>query len=177
MPRLIWHMDRLDSLVVAMFGLVVTGGVSGPSLRSVARAAGISPAGVVNHFGSAEQLWGKLAHRWMNDRKARFYHVTTLTDLDRHLAEAPDAVDDAAFDFALAEIGRGHEGVALAIADLRSAEREYLARVLPDGDQTDLDLLVAVTEGLRFAMSLPEAALPIPRAQAAMQRFVTRLIT
>jgi len=48
--------------------------------------------------------------------------------------------------------------------------------LLPDGDLTDLDLLVAVTEGLRFAMSLPGAALPIPRAQAAMQRFVTQLI-
>src|SRR6476646_9618684 len=106
MPRLIWHMDRLDSLVVAMFGLVVTGGVSGPSLRSVARAAGISPAGVLNHFGSAEQLWGQVAHRWMNDRKARFHRVTALADLDRHLAETPDAVGDQAFDFALAEIGR-----------------------------------------------------------------------
>jgi len=112
----------------------------------------------------------------MNDRKARFHRVTALADLDRHLAETPDAVDDQAFDFALAEIGRGHEGIALAIAELRSAEREHLARLLPDGDLTDLDLLVAVTEGLRFAMSLPGAALPIPRAQAAMQRFVTQLI-
>jgi len=57
-------------------------------------------------------LWGQVAHRWMNDRKARFHHVTALADLDRHLAETPDAVDDQAFDFALAEIGRGHEGVA-----------------------------------------------------------------
>jgi len=176
MPRLIWHMDRLDSLVVAMFGLVVTEGVSGPSLRAVARAAGMSPAGVINHFGSAEELWGRLARRWRDDRRSRFELSFVVADPQRHLAQTSDGVLDQAFDFALMEVGRGHAGVAQEMADLRSAERDHLARGHPGLDQADLDVLVAVVEGLRFAMSVPEDAVPIPRAHAALERFLSRFV-
>ena len=97
--------------------------------------------------------------------------MSTLLPEDQH------GVDDLAFDFALATIGRGHTGVAAAMSGLRLAEREQLARVLPELGESDLDLLVAVVEGLRYAISLPEGALPIARATAALQRFLDEKLT
>ncbi|GAA2149890.1 hypothetical protein GCM10009844_30070 [Nocardioides koreensis] len=170
-------MDRLDSVLHAMFRLVVTNGLPGPSLRSVAREAGISASGIVNHFEGAERMWTLAAHRWAADRASSQIYVTEPTKVIALLAQNADGVHDQAFDLALTVIGLGHPGVAAAMADFRRSERERLARVVPELGRRDLDLLVAVIEGLRFAMSLGEGALSVERARAALEQFVGELLT
>jgi len=177
MPRNVLFMDRLDSIVVAMFRLVVNGGVSGPSLRAIAAEAGISPAGVINHFGSADRVWGLAAHRWARDRAGARLYPTGAAGVASLLPEDQHGADDLAFDFALSSIGRGHTGIADAMSGLRLAERERLARLLPELGEPDLDLTVAVIEGLRYAISLPEGALPIARARGALQQFLDGKVT
>ena len=41
------------------------------------------------------------------------------------------------------------------------------------GDETDLDLLVAVVEGLLAAVCAPGAPLPLDRARAALERYLS----
>ena len=48
MPRNVLIMDVLDSLLVAVFRLVVGRGDLAPSLRALAADAGMSPASVVH---------------------------------------------------------------------------------------------------------------------------------
>lgn len=170
-------MDRLDSLLGAMYDLVVARGVTGPSLRAVANHAGISPAGVIQHFGSGAQLWGTATWRWVAHRESWATRVHDRASIVELLAQTPIEVSDQAFDFALAAIARGHADVARALTALREGERARLRRTLPDLGECDLDQLVAVVEGLRFAMSLPEDALPIARARAALQDFVEQRLT
>ena len=175
MPRNVWFMDRLDSIVIATLRLVLRGAVTGPSLRAVATEAGISPAGVVHHFGSADRLWGLVAQRWAEERALVHARVRDGRSVVALLSETPAGVDDQVFDFALAVIARGHSGVARALTGLREAERARLSGALPDLGERELDQLIALIEGLRFAMGLPEGALPISRARAALENFVERL--
>ncbi len=46
---------------------------------------------------------------------------------------------------------------------------------MPGVGERELDQLVALIEGLRFAMGMPDGALPVPRALAALEDFAVRL--
>lgn len=172
MPRNVLIMDVLDSLLVAVFRLVVGRGDLAPSLRALAADAGMSPASVVHHFGSRQHALQLVAARWARQRAEDLLFCPGAADLPALLPEHPEQVHDAAFDFALVAMARGHEGIASSMSDLRQARRERLGNALPDLDRADLDLVVAAVDGLMFALSLPFDALDPDRARAALARLV-----
>ena len=102
----------------AAIGLFAARGVAGTSLRAVARAAGVSPALVVHHFGSKEGLTKAV------DRAV----VAALTGrLGEVPLDGPDLLE--------------RRGAALA--ELVQAEPllcDYIARTLAEGAQASNDL-------------------------------------
>ena len=175
-PRHVFVMDVLDSVLDALLRAIVVRGELAPSLRTLAADAGMSPAGIVHHFGTRSHALQLAAARWARDRADGFWRCRNPSELPMLLPRLSSEVDDAAIDFSLTAMGRGHGGIALSMARLRAARREHLAVVVaPDQDETDIDLLLAAIEGLRFATALPEQPLDCQAARDALARLVDLL--
>ncbi len=137
--------ERVLHEAVRLFG---QGGFAGTSVRSVASAAGVSPANVMHHFGSKEGL-----------REAADEHV--LGPLGESLERAAQAVLD--------------DGEAVELGTLVSdpAVRGYLRRVLldggPVGERLVADLLRPVHAGLRAAVDAGRVREGVDLDYAAVQ--------
>ncbi len=165
MPRNVLIMDVLD----ALFRLVVGCGDLAPSLRALAADAGMSPAGVVHHFGSRQHALHLAVARWSKQRAEDLPWCGGPEDLVRLLPEREDQVHDAAFDLALIAMGRGDEGIARSMAELRRARRLRLQRAVPHLDDAWLDLVVAALARLLELLPLEpsEPSEPSERASAS----------
>lgn len=175
MPRNVWIMDVLDSVLDALFRVVVGQGDLKPSLRALAADAGMSPAGVVHHCGSRQNAVRMAAQRWVEQRTTelpRCRHVERLVDL---LPTREDQVHDAVFDFALVAMARGDEGIADLMSRFRHARRQRVREAVSGLDEAGVDLVLAVVEGLLFAVAQPSAALRPEHAREALERLVTLL--
>jgi AcrR family transcriptional regulator len=177
MPRYVFRNDVLDSVLDALLRAIVVRGDLAPSLRALAADAGMSPAGIVHHFGSRSHALQLAVARWTKDRADPFRPWgQTPHGLVALLPRQPDEVDDAAIDFSLTAMARGHEGMARSMSWLRAERRMHLVAAAPALDETDLDLLLAAVEGLRYATALPRQPLDCQAARDALARLVELLL-
>lgn len=172
MPRNLLMMDVLDSVLDALLRAVVVRGDLAPSLRTLAADAGMSPAALVHHCQSRTHAMQLAAARWTQDRADSFWRCRSSRDLVSLLPRQPQEVSDAAFEFALEAMGRGHEGIARSMSELRRTRRQHLADAFPGLQEAELDLVLAAIEGLRLATTLPHVALDCQAAQEALARLV-----
>ena len=121
---------------IAAMGLFAERGYAGVTVRQVAAAAGVSPALVIHHYGSKEQL------RAVIDERVAAFAESLLADLDRAPAD-------------------GGASVAQLFAD--RLEREpamagYMRRMLSDGGPAGVDLFGRLYEVTRAGMRQLEQA-------------------
>ena len=87
------------------------------------------------------------------------------------LPATEDDVVDARVWLAWCELARGDDLVSPAVGHFREQQREMLDILTERSlDETGLDLLVAVIEGLNAAVCACEDPMPVERARAALAR-------
>jgi AcrR family transcriptional regulator len=176
MPRNVFTMDVLDSVLDALLRAIVVRGELAPSLRTLAADAGMSAAGIVHHFGTRSHALKLAARRWADERADTFGRCRSPVDLPTIIPGLPAEVDEVVVDFSLTAMARGHEGIARSLSRLRVERRCRLADAAPVLDATDLDLLLAAIEGLRYATALPVEPLDCQAARDALARLVDLLL-
>ncbi len=157
----------------AVHGLLASGGIGAITLRAVANRSGVSASGLLTHFQSRDRLL-MVASRKTGER--RIDDIARRSRRDQVLAFVPtteDEVADARVWLAFCELGRSDADVGHQIAELRIEER-LLIDVLLDRslDGPELDLLIAVIEGLTVAVCAPRDPLPPERARAVLAGYL-----
>lgn len=153
--------SRTDALVVAVNSILVTQGVFGLTLRSIARESGVSAGSQLHHFDRRERLLGVVAHRTgvrlLHEIQSRSY----VEGVAAFLPGDDDGVLLTRAWLAWVELWRSETWLVEIVGDLRRRELRMLAEthefrlVRPD-----LDVLMAVVEGLRVALCAPVRPMP-----------------
>jgi AcrR family transcriptional regulator len=173
MPKLLDVHSRTDALIVAAFRIICRDGLRGLTLRAVAAESRVSAAGIVHHFGGRERMDRVLArtfaHRWTEQ-------IAGLARTQGAHAFLP-ADDEERQHFrvwlAWLELSRTEPSLAANLSGVRNEQRKILDWVSEwTHDEPGLDLLVAVVEGLASGLCAPGEPLSIPRARAALDRYL-----
>jgi AcrR family transcriptional regulator len=136
--------------------LVLAEGERAATIEATAKAAGVSKGGLLYHFGSRDELVAGLLDR---------LETLTTQDLERIIAaeEGPVAyyirtsvMEDDALDRALVTASRLAQGGSAEAGDaLRHARHRWEDAIRPHvRDQTSLDLVMLLSDGLYFNNSL-----------------------
>ena len=176
MPRLLEVNSRTDALLLAACQIIGRVGVRGLTLRAVAAESRVSPAAIVHHFGGRarmDRVLGRtFGHRWMDELQVR----ARERGLGAFVPADHDEVEEARVWQAWLELARADVDFASNLAGVRASQRSLLSALSHrELDVTDLDLLVAVVEGLRSAACAPADPLPPERALTALDRHVAAL--
>lgn len=145
-----------EKVLDAFESIVIADGERAATLDATAKAAGVSKGGLLYHFGSKEELTAGLLER-----------LDALTTADLALMVAADegpvayyirtsVMEDEALDRALIAASRLAQGGSVAAAEgLRNARHRWEDAIRPHvRDQTSLDLVMLVSDGLYFNNSL-----------------------
>lgn len=169
MPRLIETRSRTDAVVAAMNELLAREGVYALSVRSIARASGISPSSLMHHYGSRERIV-RLAALWTGTARVR--EIERRAPWDGIAAFLPadlDGVVDARAWLGWLELWRSEDMLAEAIGRPRREERALLASVLDYAlSREALDVVSALIDGLLCAICAPVRPLPLPVARGLL---------
>lgn len=149
-----------ERVLDAYESLLISEGERAATLDAVAKAAGVSKGGLLYHFGSKDDLTAGLVQR-----------LAALTDEDlarmRDAPEGPVAyylrtsvMEDDALDRALIAATRLAQGGSPAASTaLRESRRRWAEQIRPHvRDETALDLVMLLSDGLYFNNSLAEPA-------------------
>lgn len=147
-----------ERVLDAYESILIADGERAATLDAVAKAAGVSKGGLLYHFASKDDLAAGLAER-----------LAVLTDQDlERMREAPDGpvayyirtsvMEDDALDRALIATTRlAQGGSSAASAALREVRRRWADAIRPHvRDETALDLVMLLSDGLYFNNSLSE---------------------
>lgn len=147
-----------ERVLDAYESILIADGERAATLDAVAAAAGVSKGGLLYHFGSKDELAAGLAAR-----------LAALTDQDlERMREASDGavayyirtsvMEDDALDRALIATTRlAQGGSPAASAALRDVRRRWADEIRPHvRDETALDLVMLLSDGLYFNNSLSE---------------------
>ncbi len=183
MPQLLDGRSCAEAVAHAANSVILEGGVTALSLRTIGRASGVSPASLTHHFGGRERLLkicaSLTARHLREDLISRSYTEGIAAFLpDDH----PESLREARVWLAWCELGRSSAAVEPAVTEHRDEERHLLAaceggrgldhRLERDG----LDAVAAVVQGLRIAVCAPFEPLDLPRARTVLTRSYERWI-
>ena len=173
MPRLIDTESRTGAVVAAINDVLARDGVGGLSLRSIARASGVSTSSLLHHFDRRERLLRVAAHVTGRARAHRIDVRTRSEGAGAFLPrDAEEVLDERAW-LAWLELWRSEPTLSDVIADARLDERALMAETLDYAVATgDLDALLALLDGLRAAICAPVHPLPLDRSQELLGRWV-----
>jgi AcrR family transcriptional regulator len=169
MPRLIETNSRTDAVVAAMNDLLAREGVTALSVRSIARASGVSPSSLLHHYGSRERIMRLAAGR---TGRARIRDIERRAPYDGVGAFLPadlDGVVDARAWLGWLELWRSEDMLVEAVGRSRREERALLAWVLDYALAREaLDAVSALIDGLLGAICAPVRPLPLPVARGVL---------
>jgi DNA-binding transcriptional regulator YbjK len=171
MPLLIDTESRTGALVMAVNHLLAEGGPRAVSLRAVAAVSRVSASSIIHHLGSMEHLMRVSAHwtgRARSEQQSYRWHDEGLL---AHLPRSPDHVVDARVWLAWCELWRSEPGLETTLQEARDHERAQLAGRLDFTLARDeLDVLVALIDGLTVAVCRPRGPMPTEHARALLRR-------
>jgi AcrR family transcriptional regulator len=165
---------RRDIVTDFAIGLVAESGMAGLTFGTLARAIGVTPAGI---------------HYWVGNR-ARMLHAITVNVGQRWIAWiARRSYDLGASAFlpvtaeeigwtrvwlALGDTARFDDGLAEIVTDFRDEERHLLHRLRPDLAADGLDAAMALVDGLRVAICLRHRPLSAVTAREVLSAELNR---
>jgi AcrR family transcriptional regulator len=160
---------RTGAMVLAVDNILVSEGVFGLTLRTIARESGISTGSLLHHFGHRERVLGVAAYQTglslLEDIRSRSL---------RHGVEAFLPGDDEGVLLTRAwlswcELWRSEDWLTQTVDHLRTREQRLLAQVHElRVARPDLNLLTAVIDGLRVAVCAPTRPMPPAQARAML---------
>lgn len=176
MPQLIDTRSRAGTLASAANDLLVTDGIPGLTLRKIATVSRVSAGSILHHLGDKNRLLslsaGLTAQAFQDEIERRRW----LEGVGAFLPEADDDVLITRAWLAWVELARSDDAVEPPVTRALQSQRELLAGTLDHSLQReDLDLTVAVIEGLRAAICAPVRPMPPRRARALLLRHLRRL--
>jgi AcrR family transcriptional regulator len=190
MPQLLDGRSRAEAVARAANRVILEGGVTALSLRTIGRASGVSPASLTHHFGGRERLLkicASLTARHLRDDLISRSHAEGIAAFLP--GDHPESLHDARVWLAWCELGRSSAAVEPAVTEHRDEERHLLAACLNHGlergpergldhglERDGLDAMVAVVQGLRVAVCAPFEPLDLPRARTVLARSAERWI-
>jgi AcrR family transcriptional regulator len=173
-PRLIDAYSRTGALVLGINSILVTDGVFGLTLRTIARETGISTGSLLHHFGHRERVLGVVAHQTglalLDDIRTRVY----AEGVEAFVPGDDDGVLLTRAWLAWCELWRSEDWLTVTVGDIRREELADLAELHHYRlARPDLDLLTAVVDGLRVAVCAPVRPMPPGRARALLSSAAT----
>lgn len=168
MPRKPDSADSGDLLTDGIMELLGESGATGVTLRRLAANRGLSVGALTNRWGSR----GRMLHVAVNYFRHRWNDVIALNCLTEGvtglLPRTDEEVEDCHVWFAFCDLARTDPTVAECVAAQRQDERAFVRALVPDAaDETTIDLLVALVDGLRLALCSP-TPMPVDRAREVM---------
>jgi AcrR family transcriptional regulator len=166
MPRLIDTGTRTGTMVEATMRILATRGAPGLTLRGIARESRISTGSLLHHFESRERILGVAAHR-----TGRAHLDEIESGILWHGVQGFLPGDEETRLLTLAWLGwcelwRTEETLVEIVAEVRRQEMTMLAEQHEHRlSRPDLDVLVAVIDGLRLAVCAPIGAMSFTRAR------------
>ncbi len=156
MPRLIDTRTRTGTMVFAINRILVTQGVFGLTLRSIARESRISTGSLLHHFDRRERILAVAAHQ----TGAALLDEISSGLISRGVAGFLPADDDTVLLtrawLAWVELWRSEEFLEPTVSEVRRRELRMLAEAHGFRlSRPDLDLLTALVDGLRSAICAP----------------------
>ena len=179
--------------------LLAEGGWPALTLRTVARAANVTPQAIAAWFPSVRAMRVAIAerygNRWIRERAyqagRRLLRVPCPDDLSAARAQVvhallPETWLEEVFDgvwLTVVEAGRWDEAVGSVVADVQTREQEVVADLLEDRLRDQLvdagghdglefhhhvDIVLALTRGMRVARTSPHSPMSADRAAAAI---------
>jgi AcrR family transcriptional regulator len=148
-----------------MNAVLVTQGVGGLTLRTIARESGISTGSLIHHFEHRERMLGLAAQRTgkalVEDIRVRSYGE----GVGAFLPGDDEGVLLTRAWLGWCELWRSEERLVHSVAEVRDEELRLMAEVHEFGlTRPELDLLTAAVDGLRVAVCAPVR--PMPPAHA-----------
>jgi AcrR family transcriptional regulator len=166
MPRLLDTAGRADTMVRAVNTILITRGVFGLTLRTIARESGISTGSLIHHFEHRERMLALAARR---TGRALLDDLSRDAYLDGVAAFVPGDDEGVLLTrawLAWCELWRSEEFLTHPVADIRQRELRALAEVHDFRlTRPDLDLVTATVDGLRVAVCAPIRPMPPARAR------------
>jgi AcrR family transcriptional regulator len=165
-PRLIDTDLRTADMVTGVNRVLVALGIPGLTLRRIARESGISTGSLLQHFESRERILRIAAHRTGRALVAAEESDSLWVGVDAFLPGDDEMRRWTRAWLAWCELWRSEPWLRDTIDELRRREREALAQVhehrLPS---QDVDMLVALLDGLRGMVCEPVRPMPLDRAR------------
>ena len=175
MPRLVHARTLLDSVTIGINAVMEGLGLRGLTLRAIGREVRTSPATLLHHFDSLDDLLRVAAWETATDRLRDLEtgreaaRCAGLAGVAGFLPELPYEVVSARCWLGWQELARSHEGVAQAVADERSKERALIATAAGLDLYSDAPAtLQALIDGLLVAMCAPEGPMPVDQARTLL---------
>jgi AcrR family transcriptional regulator len=168
MPRKPDSCDSGDLLTDGVMALLAESGATGVTLRRLAERRGISVGALTNRWGSR----GRMLHVAVNYFRQRWNDVMGprcwSEGVTGFLPVTEDEVEDCHVWFAFCDLARADPVVAECVAAQRQEERAFVQTLVREhADDTTVDLLVAVVDGLRLALCAP-VPMPVNRAREVL---------
>jgi len=175
--------------------LLADGGWSAVTLRTVARAANVTPQAIAAWFPSVNAMRvaiaGRYGQRWIRERAnlahrrmVRIPRPDAVSAARSQVAHAllPETWLEEVFDgvwLTVVEAGRWDEAVGSSVADVQECEHDLVADLLderlrdvvadPDGRSSDhVDIVLALVRGLRVARTSPHGGMSAEQASALL---------
>ena len=173
MPRLVNARTLLDSVVIGVNAVMEDRGPRGLTLRAIGREVRTSPATLLHHYGSLDNLLRVAAWETAIDRLGDLDRARGDHGIQGFLPELPYEVVSARCWLGWLELARSHEGVGRAVADERAKERELIEDTagthLGAGSVATVQALI---DGLLVALCAPEHPMDLDRARALLEASV-----
>jgi AcrR family transcriptional regulator len=169
MPRHIDTDRRTSEMVAAVTCVLGADGIPGLTMRRIAQQSGISTGSLLHHFGSRERMLRIAAHRTGRALVRAEESDSWWIGLDAFLPVDEEVMGLTCAWLSWVELGRTQPWLHSTVTELRSRERDALGQVHEQRlDESGLDTVVAVLDGLRVTVCASESAMPMERARALL---------
>jgi AcrR family transcriptional regulator len=176
MPQLIDTRSRAGTLAAAANELLVSEGIPGLTLRKIATVSRVSAGSILHHLGDKDRLLSLSAALTAEAFQAEIERRRWLEGVPAFLPQDDDQVLSTRAWLAWVELARSDDAVEPPVTRSRHRQRDLLASTLDHCvDREDLDLTVAVIEGLRTAVCAPVRPMSPTRARELLLQHLRRL--
>ena len=160
--------DSGDLLTDGVMALLAESGATGVTMRKLAARRGISVGNLTNRWGNRSRMLhvavNYFRHRWNELMGLRCWSEGVTALLPAH----DDEIEDCHVWFAFCDLAKTDPTVAECVVAQREEERELVRALVRDrGDETTVDVLVALVDGLRLALCSP-TPMPVARAREVL---------